>query len=58
MIKANANLELSHIKCAELERWEKKKVEYVAKLKKALEDMKAKYTVLEAEKVSVEVELD
>jgi len=58
MAKADADLELSNMKCVKLERREKQKEDKVAKLKKVSEELKAKYLVLETEKASVKFKLE
>jgi len=58
MAKAGAELKLAEARAAKLERIEREKTVEVAELKKSLEESKARISVLEAEKASVEVELD
>jgi len=57
LAKAGVVLELAEMRVAELEKKEREKTTEVADLKKTLEESKAKISMLETEKASVEVEL-
>jgi len=58
MTKVGADLDLAEMRIVELERKEMDKTAEVAELKKALEESKAKISMLETEKVLVEAKLD
>ena len=58
MAKVGVDLELTKMRVAELERKEREKTDEVVELKKALEESKAKISVLETKKALVKAELN